>query len=68
MWEDQLHTLEHESWLEEFGRLSTSMLMRRLKCTREYALLIMQSIVDNSENVYFNKDDAIVISGRELKK
>ncbi len=63
-----MHAEEHKKWLEERGILSVWVVMRRLKCTSDFALRILQSIVDENENIYFLKHGMIVIKGFEPKR
>lgn len=53
--------------LNEFGYLSSSLLMRRYKIVREEARQILKYIVADFENVYAILDDLICIEGREIK-
>ena len=53
--------------LNQFGYLSSSILMRRYKITREGAREILKYIVSDFENVYPILNDLICIQGREMK-
>lgn len=59
---------EHIDLLNEFGMISTCVLMRRYKITCKEAMSILHAIVEDFENVYWSAQEIICIKGREPQK